>query len=105
MNLTLEHAIWSAVLQTDATATSMFPPSWGGLMSNNLNSKLLIAYPHLCCTLRTIPLKTLNYATTPLLDKQRNHVPRHSWSLQIIAVWNPAARIRLDENNPFGSLT
>eukprot|EP00983_Pelagomonas_calceolata_P048794 1141212-Pelagomonas_calceolata.AAC.4 len=28
-----------------------------------------------------------------------NLLPRHSWSLQIIAVWNTAARIRLNENN------
>eukprot|EP00983_Pelagomonas_calceolata_P005579 182542-Pelagomonas_calceolata.AAC.1 len=27
-------------------------------------------------------------------------LPRHSWSLQIIAVWNTAARTRLNENNP-----
>eukprot|EP00983_Pelagomonas_calceolata_P017667 555444-Pelagomonas_calceolata.AAC.1 len=27
-------------------------------------------------------------------------LPRHSWSLQIIAVWNTAARIRLNEKNP-----
>eukprot|EP00983_Pelagomonas_calceolata_P047196 1140527-Pelagomonas_calceolata.AAC.2 len=43
----------------------MFLPSWGGPMSTNLYSKLLNAYPHLCCTLGTIPSATLNYATPP----------------------------------------
>eukprot|EP00983_Pelagomonas_calceolata_P074777 1152697-Pelagomonas_calceolata.AAC.3 len=63
MHLTLKHAIYSAILQTEATAIFMFLPSWGGLMSTNPYSKLLNAYPHLCCTLGTILSAALNYAT------------------------------------------
>eukprot|EP00983_Pelagomonas_calceolata_P010535 341675-Pelagomonas_calceolata.AAC.1 len=44
MHLTLKHAIYFAILQTEATATYMFLPSWGGPMSTNPYSKLLNAY-------------------------------------------------------------
>eukprot|EP00983_Pelagomonas_calceolata_P030553 958528-Pelagomonas_calceolata.AAC.1 len=62
-HLTLKHATYSAILQTVATTTFMFLPSWGGPMSTNPCSKFLNAYPHLCCTLGTIPSTALNYAT------------------------------------------
>eukprot|EP00983_Pelagomonas_calceolata_P087634 1156999-Pelagomonas_calceolata.AAC.2 len=99
------------MFQTDTTANSMFLPSWRGPISINPYSRLLNAYPHLCCTLRTIPSAALNYATPLLLGKcsrllgyfwfsKEFMLPRHSWSLQIFAVWNTAARIRLNENNP-----
>eukprot|EP00983_Pelagomonas_calceolata_P009873 319633-Pelagomonas_calceolata.AAC.1 len=35
MHIILKHAIYSAILQTDATATFMLLPSWGGPMSTN----------------------------------------------------------------------
>eukprot|EP00983_Pelagomonas_calceolata_P019646 617876-Pelagomonas_calceolata.AAC.1 len=35
MHLTLKHAIYSATLQSDASATFVFLPSWGGPMSTN----------------------------------------------------------------------
>eukprot|EP00983_Pelagomonas_calceolata_P024148 759401-Pelagomonas_calceolata.AAC.1 len=66
----------------------MFLPSWGGPMtlSTNPYSKLVNAYPHLCCTLGTIPSAALNYATPPFWVSKEFTLPRHSWSLQIIAV-------------------
>eukprot|EP00983_Pelagomonas_calceolata_P005110 166010-Pelagomonas_calceolata.AAC.1 len=78
----------------------MFLPSWGGPMSTNPYSKLLSAYPHLCCTLGSIPLTALKFAIPSFWVSKEIIPPRHPWSLQIIAVWNTAARIRLKENNP-----
>eukprot|EP00983_Pelagomonas_calceolata_P058040 1145336-Pelagomonas_calceolata.AAC.2 len=100
MHLTLKDAIHSAILQTDATATFMFLPIWGDPMSTNLYSKLLNAYPHLCCALGTIPSAALNYATPHFWVSKEFTLPCLSRSLQLIAVWNTAARIRLNENNP-----
>eukprot|EP00983_Pelagomonas_calceolata_P120334 1160696-Pelagomonas_calceolata.AAC.1 len=85
--------------QSHATATFMFLPSWGGPMSTNPYSKLLNAYPHFCRTLGTIPSTSLKYDIPPFWLSQEIDLPCPSWSLQIIAVWNTAARVRLNENN------
>ena len=69
-------------------------------MSTNLYSKLLNAYPHLCRTLATISASKLKYETPSFWTSQETSLPRHTWGLQIIAVWNTAARIRLNEQNP-----
>eukprot|EP00983_Pelagomonas_calceolata_P015950 505520-Pelagomonas_calceolata.AAC.1 len=42
MHLTFKHAIYSAILQTDTTATFMFLPSWGGSMSTNPTANFLM---------------------------------------------------------------
>eukprot|EP00983_Pelagomonas_calceolata_P118600 1160524-Pelagomonas_calceolata.AAC.2 len=73
---------------------------WGGPTSTNPYSKLLNAYPHLCCTFETIPSTTTNYATPPFWVSKVIMLPCHSWSLRFIAVWNTAARIRPIESNP-----
>eukprot|EP00983_Pelagomonas_calceolata_P080082 1154984-Pelagomonas_calceolata.AAC.2 len=72
MHLTLKHAIYSAILQTEATATFMFLPSRGRPMSTNPYSELLNAYPHLCCTLGTLPSTTLNYTTLPFWSAKKS---------------------------------
>ncbi len=54
MNLSLRHAIYSAILSTEAIATFMFLPSWNGSMITNPYLSLLTAYPHLCYELGTI---------------------------------------------------
>eukprot|EP00983_Pelagomonas_calceolata_P007481 243806-Pelagomonas_calceolata.AAC.2 len=71
----------------------MFLPSWGGPMSTNPYSKPRNACPHLCST-------TLHYATPPSWVSKEIMLPCQSWILEIIAVWNTAARIRLNEDNP-----
>jgi len=64
MNLSLRHhAVYSAILSTEATATFMFLPSWNGPMTTNPYPSLLIAYPHLCCRLGTIPKNDIAYAS------------------------------------------
>eukprot|EP00983_Pelagomonas_calceolata_P025945 813669-Pelagomonas_calceolata.AAC.1 len=62
MNQALRHAFYSAILNTEATATFMFLPVWGQHMVINPHSKLITAYPHLCCELGII---------APLLQRSR----------------------------------
>eukprot|EP00983_Pelagomonas_calceolata_P068712 1150048-Pelagomonas_calceolata.AAC.1 len=55
MATALRHATYSAILNTEATATFMFLPASANLMVTNSYPKLLTAYPHLCCKLGIIP--------------------------------------------------
>jgi len=63
MNLSLRHAIYSAILSTEAIATFMCLPSWNESMIINPYSSLLTAYPHLCYKLGTIPAHEIAYAS------------------------------------------
>eukprot|EP00983_Pelagomonas_calceolata_P010487 339957-Pelagomonas_calceolata.AAC.1 len=54
MTQTFRHAIYSAILNTEATATFMPLPVWGQHMITNPYYKLITTYPHLCCELGTI---------------------------------------------------
>eukprot|EP00983_Pelagomonas_calceolata_P031397 984850-Pelagomonas_calceolata.AAC.1 len=49
MTQAFRYAIYSAILNTEASATFMFLPVWGQHMVINLYLKLITAYPHLCC--------------------------------------------------------
>ena len=100
MHRTLRHAIYSAIVNTEETATFMFLPCWGRQMSTNPYSKLLNAYPHLCCTLGTLPSPNLTYADPSFWVSKESLLPHHTWSMQIIAVWNTAARLCLNNHNP-----
>ncbi len=70
MNLSLRHAIYSAILSTEATATFMFLVSWNASMITNPYSSLLTAYPHLCDKLGTIPAKEIAYTFPQTLVKR-----------------------------------
>eukprot|EP00983_Pelagomonas_calceolata_P001617 54147-Pelagomonas_calceolata.AAC.1 len=61
LTLALRHAIYSAILNTEATATFMFLSARGQLMITNPYSKLLTANPYLCCKLGTVPKDTLTH--------------------------------------------
>ncbi len=100
MNLSLRHAIHSAILSTEAIATFMFLPSWNGSMITNPFSNLLAAYPHLCYKLGTIPAHEIAYASPQSWISQETSLPQASWNLHIIAVWNTAARHHLHKHNP-----
>jgi len=69
-------------------------------MSTNPYSKLLNAYPHICCTQGTISSSNLDYATPSFWISKEALLPCHDWNIQIIAVWNTAARLRLLSHNP-----
>ncbi len=100
MNLSLRHAIYSAIISTEATATFMFLPSWNGSMITNPYSSLQIAYPHLCCKLGTTPANKIACASPQSWVSQETSLPHASCNLHIIAVWNTAARLHLDKYNP-----
>ena len=94
----LKHAIYSVITSTNATATFMFLPCWNGIMNLQPYSKLLTTYQHLCYTLGYIPASNLTYATPPSGSAKKHHPPA-KWSIQIIAVWNTAARPHLNDHN------
>eukprot|EP00983_Pelagomonas_calceolata_P004241 138372-Pelagomonas_calceolata.AAC.1 len=62
MTQALQHAIYSAIINTEATATFMFLPAWGRHMITKPYSKLVTAYPHLCYDLGTVPRDKLGYS-------------------------------------------
>ncbi len=101
MNFSLRPAIYSAILSTEATATFMFLPSWNGPMITNPYSSLLIAYHHLCYKLGTIPASEITYASPQSWTSQETPLPKASWNLHIIAVWNTAARLHLKNTQPY----
>ena len=100
MTQTLRHAIYSAIYNAEATATFMFLPVWGKQMIMNPYSKLISAFPHICYEIGTIPRTNLVYNAPQSCPNQETPLPQHSWDIQIIAVWNPAARIHLNHHNP-----
>eukprot|EP00983_Pelagomonas_calceolata_P126098 1161269-Pelagomonas_calceolata.AAC.11 len=72
MPLALQHAIYSAILNTEATATFMFLPASDKLTYDNPQS-----WP-----------------------SQGIALPQHTWDLQSTVVWNTAARLYLNNQNP-----
>jgi hypothetical protein len=99
MTQALQHAIYSAILNTEATATFMFLPAWNKNMISNPYSKLFNAYPHLCYELGTIPREKLSYSAPESYPNQEVPLPKHTWDLRIFAVWNTAARVHLNNHN------
>eukprot|EP00983_Pelagomonas_calceolata_P121814 1160837-Pelagomonas_calceolata.AAC.2 len=100
MTQALRHAISSAILNTEAIATFMLLPVWGKHMITNPYSKLINAYPHLCCELKTIARTKLCFNDPQSCLNQEIPLSQHTCDLQIIAVWNTAARIHLNNHNP-----
>eukprot|EP00983_Pelagomonas_calceolata_P002398 80785-Pelagomonas_calceolata.AAC.3 len=96
----LRHAIYFAILNTEATAILMFLPASGNLMISNPYSKLLTAYPHLCCKLVITSKGKLTYKNPQSWPSQEISPLQNTWDLQIIAVWNTAAKVHLDNQNP-----
>jgi len=99
MKSALRHAIYSAFLNTEATATFMLLPASGRHMTCNPYSTLLNAFPHFCYKLGTIPKKELTYDKPQSWTSQETVLPHHTWDLQVIAVWNTAARVHLNNQN------
>eukprot|EP00983_Pelagomonas_calceolata_P025077 788619-Pelagomonas_calceolata.AAC.1 len=72
MTSALRHAIYSAILNTEATATFVFLPE----------------------------SDTLTYDNPQSWTSQEIALIQHAWDLQIIALWNTTARIHLNNQNP-----
>jgi len=65
MLLATRHAICSAAVSTEETATFMLLPSWNKNMTTNPYASLCRKYPHMCKFLGTIPSNQLQYAKVP----------------------------------------
>jgi len=65
MLLATRHAIYSAAVSTEGTATFMLLPSWNKNMTTNPYASLCRKYPHICKFLGTIPSNQLQYAKVP----------------------------------------
>ena len=59
------HAIYSAAVSTEETATFMLLPSWNKKMTTNPYASLCRKYPHMCKFPGTIPSDQLQYAKVP----------------------------------------
>eukprot|EP00983_Pelagomonas_calceolata_P088337 1157180-Pelagomonas_calceolata.AAC.3 len=81
MTQVLRHATYSAILDIEGTATFMFLPASGNLMITNPYSKLLNAYPHLCCKfgIIIIPKGELTYNNPQSWASQKIALPQHTW--------------------------
>eukprot|EP00983_Pelagomonas_calceolata_P040437 1137613-Pelagomonas_calceolata.AAC.10 len=99
MTLALRHATYSAILNTEATASFMFLPARGKLTITNPCAKIT-AYPYLSYKLGTVLKGDLIYGNPQSWPRQENALPEHTWDLQVIAVWSTAARVQLDNQNP-----
>ncbi len=100
MHLSFRHAIYSAILSTEATVTFMFLPSWKGSMITCPFSNLLTTYPHLCYKIGTIPANQVTCATPQSWASQETLLPQAFWNLRIIAVWYTVARLHPNSHNP-----
>ena len=56
-------------------------------------------YPHMCKFLGTIPSDQLQYAKVPFWKNIQIPLSKHSWELQIIAIWNTKGRVCLNAHN------
>jgi len=99
MLLATRHAIYSAAVSTEETATFMLLPSWNKDMTTNPYASLCHKYPHMCNFLGTIPSDQLQYAKVPFWNSIQIPLSKHSWELQIIAIWNTKGRACLNAHN------
>jgi hypothetical protein len=100
MLLATRHAIYSAAVSTEGTATFMLLPSWNKDMTTNPCALLCRKYPHMCKFLGTIPLNQPQYAKVPFWNNIQIPLSKHSWELQqVIAIWSTKGRVCLNAHN------
>jgi len=95
--LATRHAIYSAAVSTEETATFLLLASWNKKMTTNPYASLCRKYP--CKFLGTIPSNQLHYAKVPFWNNIQIPLSEHSWGLQIIAIWNTKGRVCLNAHN------
>jgi hypothetical protein len=93
MLLATRHAIYSAAVSTEETATFMLLPSWNNYMTTNPYASLCRKYPLMSKFLGTIPSNQLQYAKVPFWNNKQIPLSKHTWELQIIAIWNTKGRV------------
>ena len=99
MLLATRHAIYSAAVSTEETATFMLLPSWNKKMTTNSYASLCRKYPHVCKFLGTIPSDQLQYDKVSFWDNMQIPLSKHSWELKIIAIWNTKGGVCLNAHN------
>ncbi len=100
MYASVRHALHSALAPTaPPTATFLILPSWQANSSNGYMT-LCNAHPASCAILGTIPASKIEYTAPPFWINAPLELPKPSWSLHIVAVWNEAAQVELSATNP-----
>ena len=99
MLLATRHAIYSAAVSTEETATFMLLPFLNKIISTNPYASLCRNYPHVCKFLGTSPLNQLQYAKAPFWNNVQIPLSKHTWELKIIAIWNTKGRVCLNAHN------
>jgi len=99
MFLASRRGIYSAAVSTEETATFMLLPSWNKIMTTNPYASLCHKYPHTCKFRGTIPSNQLQYAKVPFWNNIQIPLSKHSWGLQVIAIWHTKGRVCLNAHN------
>jgi hypothetical protein len=78
MLLATRHAIYSAAVSTEETATFMLLPLWNKYMTTNPYASLCRKHPHMCKLLGTIPSNQIQYAKVPFWNNTQIPLSKHS---------------------------
>ena len=81
------------------TATFMLLPSWNKKMTTSPYASLCRKCPHISNFLGTIPSDQLQCAKVSFWKNIQIPLSKHSWELQIIAIWNTKGRVCLNAHN------
>ena len=92
----VQHSLRSAMCGKLPTATFLFIPNWEN-KSINAYRALVQDNPKYCTTLGFIPKTKLTYAMPTLWKGVQWNLCNHTWSMDIIAVWNKEAKQRLTD--------
>jgi hypothetical protein len=99
MYLATKHAIYSAALSIEETATNIFLLYWNERMTTNPYTSLYRRVPQICKLLSSIPSDQLQYAEIPFWNVIQTPLPKHTWDMHIIALWNTGGRNCLNACN------
>jgi len=95
----VQHSLRSAMCGELPTATSLFLSNWGN-KSINAYRALVRDNPNYCTTLGFIPKDKTHICNANLVEGCTRNFPKHTWSKDIIAVWNKEAQQRLTDASP-----
>jgi len=95
----VQHSLRSAMCSELPTATFLFLPNWEN-KSINACRALVQDNPKYCTTLGFIPRTKLTYAMPTSWKSVQRNFSNHTWSMDIIAVWNKEAKQRLTDASP-----
>ena len=99
MYLATRRKFYSAALSTEATATFMFLPSWNKRMTMSPYALLYRRFSNPCKFLGSLPSHQPQYAEVPFCNNIYTPLPKHTWNMHIIAIWNTKGRNCLNACN------